>query len=92
MFKGGREGWLGFDEGELTGGGDVAGDVGEITAAILKQVCLRSAWRLRLEDKIVCFDSDKWVQYEQLLAQQACRYISQSEGWQKDSHLSFFKI
>lgn len=36
MFKGGREGWLGFDEGELTGGGDVAGDVGEITAAILK--------------------------------------------------------
>lgn len=39
VFKGGREGWLGFDEGGLTGGGDVAGDdVGEITAAILKQI------------------------------------------------------
>jgi hypothetical protein len=38
VFNGGSEGWLGF-VGEETGGGEDAGeDVGEATAAILKEL------------------------------------------------------
>lgn len=40
MIKGGNGGWFGFEDGEETGDGEVAGDVvsngGDMTAAMLK--------------------------------------------------------
>lgn len=45
VMMGGRGGWLGFDVGEVIGGGDVAGeDVADMTADMFGGGC---AWRSR---------------------------------------------
>lgn len=48
MINGGNGGWFGFEEGDMTGDGEVAGEevsiVGDMTAAMVAELCLSEAF------------------------------------------------